>query len=603
MAGHAIGRVGRALAVAAVDDVAGVAAAAARGRAASAWWAGTAATGLGYQNRDIAVHLPVARWLAPRHPRLRPAAAAAHVGRVPGPVDPHRLAADAAAPGSTGWTGSCSWRSRTCRASPSVARQMGISVACVPNWEWLTTDLDWLPYVDLMICPTAATDAHAPPVAAGPRVRVGRGPRPVADRPRPLPVPAPRAVPPVPVRQRHGRHAGRRPGRVAHPVPPQGGGTHRRDGPPAAATCRSSCTRRSPTCRRCRPTSKSGGRRRDNADLYRDGDVCVQPSHWEGLGLQLLECQAAGLPLVTTDAPPMNECRPFRAVPAADTEIVFVYGDQPVESQLVRPDDLAAVLAAVYDTDLRDASDQARAYIERERSWPRVREALAALLPGLRRVGRAMAPTAAAQPRRVPLPGPGRAGRRRASRRRAGWCGRPCRSRTSGCAGPRATPAPPAARRTRPRRPRGTRSSRRSSTGRRRPWRRTRTPGREAVAQAAEVRGERPPGWHWPAPGRTPRPRAARRRFDSLADLIPAPAAAARPADREVGRRRHHRPAARSRPWTGACDSLTRAGLGRPAPVHGRRRPRPGPVRPPARHAAQPGRRAPGPTTTCPYSN
>src|SRR5207253_8328051 len=69
---------------------------------------------------------------------------------------------------------------------------------------------------------------------------------------------------------------------------------------------------------------------RDNRALYADGDVCVQPSHWEGLGLQLLECQAAGLPLVTTDAPPMNECRPFRTVPAAATELVFVYGEQPV---------------------------------------------------------------------------------------------------------------------------------------------------------------------------------------------------------------------------------------------------------------------------------
>jgi glycosyltransferase involved in cell wall biosynthesis len=118
-----------------------------------------------------------------------------------------------------------------------------------------------------------------------------------------------------------------------------------------------------------------------NTHLYREGDVCVQPSHWEGLGLQLLECQAAGMPLVTTDAPPMNECRPYRAVPVAETEIVHLNGDEPLESQLVRPEDLAEVLESIFDTDIGDASEMARAFIERERSWPRVRDTVAALLP------------------------------------------------------------------------------------------------------------------------------------------------------------------------------------------------------------------------------
>jgi hypothetical protein len=87
------------------------------------------------------------------------------------------------------------------------------------------------------------------------------------------------------------------------------------------------------------------------------------------------------MPLVTTDAPPMNECRPFRAVPADTTETVFLNGEEPIDSQIVRPEDLAAVLASIYDTDIRDASEQARAYIERERSWERARETIAALLP------------------------------------------------------------------------------------------------------------------------------------------------------------------------------------------------------------------------------
>lgn len=41
--------------------------------------------------------------------------------------------------------------------------------------------------------------------------------------------------------------------------------------------------------------------------LYQSADVAVLPSKWEGLGLTFLESLACGLPVVTVDAPPMNE--------------------------------------------------------------------------------------------------------------------------------------------------------------------------------------------------------------------------------------------------------------------------------------------------------
>ncbi|EDY19604.1 glycosyl transferase group 1 [Chthoniobacter flavus Ellin428] len=44
-----------------------------------------------------------------------------------------------------------------------------------------------------------------------------------------------------------------------------------------------------------------------HGDLYRQGDVAVQPSKCEGLGFMILEAIASGLPVVTTDYPPMNE--------------------------------------------------------------------------------------------------------------------------------------------------------------------------------------------------------------------------------------------------------------------------------------------------------
>jgi glycosyltransferase involved in cell wall biosynthesis len=45
----------------------------------------------------------------------------------------------------------------------------------------------------------------------------------------------------------------------------------------------------------------------NHGDLYQLGDVAVQPSKCEGLGFMLLEAIAAGLPVITTDYPPMNE--------------------------------------------------------------------------------------------------------------------------------------------------------------------------------------------------------------------------------------------------------------------------------------------------------
>ena len=41
--------------------------------------------------------------------------------------------------------------------------------------------------------------------------------------------------------------------------------------------------------------------------LFASCDVCLAPSRWEGLGLHLFEAFSHGLPIITNDAPPMNE--------------------------------------------------------------------------------------------------------------------------------------------------------------------------------------------------------------------------------------------------------------------------------------------------------
>jgi len=43
------------------------------------------------------------------------------------------------------------------------------------------------------------------------------------------------------------------------------------------------------------------------ADLYLTGDICVQPSKMEGIGFMVLEPVCSGLPVITTNYPPMNE--------------------------------------------------------------------------------------------------------------------------------------------------------------------------------------------------------------------------------------------------------------------------------------------------------
>ena len=43
------------------------------------------------------------------------------------------------------------------------------------------------------------------------------------------------------------------------------------------------------------------------AALYRESDVALLPSQWEGIGLTFLEAMASGLAVVTVEAPPMGD--------------------------------------------------------------------------------------------------------------------------------------------------------------------------------------------------------------------------------------------------------------------------------------------------------
>lgn len=63
----------------------------------------------------------------------------------------------------------------------------------------------------------------------------------------------------------------------------------------------------------------------DRFSNFTEGDVLLAPSRFEGLGLQLYESQACGMPVLTTNAPPMNEAGPVKLI-AAEKAIVMING-------------------------------------------------------------------------------------------------------------------------------------------------------------------------------------------------------------------------------------------------------------------------------------
>ena len=346
-----------------------------RGKVGLVGW--NTSSGLGYQALDLARHLSIDRWLIPLHPHF----ATQWMPRVRCRVDvvPLRCGANRLRT----WLTGLDWllfaeRPYFSQVVP-IARRLGVNVACVPNWEFLHPGLDWLPHVELMICPTRHTYQHV----CDWRLRYGFGWQ-AKYGPAPIDV---------------GRFAFRRRRHCRRFVFVNGWGGGRGrypDGAPTAYPRKgveliAAAARAAPhlpftvySQRSNLPPLPANVELRappaDNRRLYDDGDVCVQPSHWEGIGLQLLECQAAGMPLVTTDAPPMNEYRPLAAVPVSGTEVVLLCQDQPISSQLMKAEDLAETLDRIFGTDISEASLRARQFIERERSWTRWKSALDEML-------------------------------------------------------------------------------------------------------------------------------------------------------------------------------------------------------------------------------
>lgn len=120
------------------------------------------------------------------------------------------------------------------------------------------------------------------------------------------------------------------------------------------------------------------------AELYAgEGDILLSPSRWEGVGLPLYEGQACGLPVITTNAPPMNECGALALINASTGSITL--RGKRVPSYTADPAHLAALMREWRGRDLVDASQAARHNMEQNfslaRTFTELRAALESHMP------------------------------------------------------------------------------------------------------------------------------------------------------------------------------------------------------------------------------
>lgn len=109
-------------------------------------------------------------------------------------------------------------------------------------------------------------------------------------------------------------------------------------------------------------------------ELYRDGDVLLSPSKFEGLGFQAMEAMACGLPTVVSGHPPMSEGFPTWTIPC-DQSAQRVGGNRFLEAK-PRIDDFAALVRSIHGKDISAESKAARKTAEAQFD---VRQSLARL--------------------------------------------------------------------------------------------------------------------------------------------------------------------------------------------------------------------------------
>ena len=116
-----------------------------------------------------------------------------------------------------------------------------------------------------------------------------------------------------------------------------------------------------------------------SSDLWRDADVAVQPSHWEGVGLCLLEAMASGCMLLTTDDLPMSAYAEeaygslaCRVLIPCEMTTRHLGAPEPWPEAIPDGKILAEMIRGMQHSDISDYSRMGRASVEEhhgERQW------------------------------------------------------------------------------------------------------------------------------------------------------------------------------------------------------------------------------------------
>lgn len=104
-------------------------------------------------------------------------------------------------------------------------------------------------------------------------------------------------------------------------------------------------------------------------DLYIEGDILLYPTKFEGLGLVILEAMACGLPVITTDAPPMNEYIKEQGLLVFVKEQISCRIYTEFQGNLIDSNDFEDKIKKIWDSDISELSYLMRQRIEKEFSW------------------------------------------------------------------------------------------------------------------------------------------------------------------------------------------------------------------------------------------
>jgi len=330
------------------------------------------ATGLGYQNRDLVDKLPIATWLVVEHPSkpsLEP------------PPDIPVVVSQITAGGEVvqDWLEEIDcllfYEQPMIGDLPGLARQRGIAVVCIANWEWLNPESKWIDQVDAFICPNRHTFELLSEWKAARNAiwKLEHIPAPVdTNRFRPM------------VREKcggflfingQGGVCPYFPGWIRHRKGPPRKGLDvvleaAKQVPDIPILIRSQVALPARIPRNVTVLAPV----EDNRELFATGDVAIQPSYFEGTGLQMIETLASGMPLIATDAAPMNELPLFKAIRCGNR--IGKVGGNPIQVSIPDPSDLVRCMEECIGADLTEASMAARSYVENVHSWPRAIEAM-----------------------------------------------------------------------------------------------------------------------------------------------------------------------------------------------------------------------------------